>query len=48
MFYQLEEIHGIKICRAFRVLFDDSDIFTIPDIMKIQPEWFLSQIKISI
>lgn len=48
LFYQLEENHGIKICRAFRVLFDDSETFTIPDIMKIQPEWFFSQIKISI
>ena len=48
IFHQLEEIHGIKLCRPFRVLFEDSDTFTIPDIMKIQPEWFLSQVKIFI
>lgn len=48
IFHQLEEIHGIKLCRSFRVLFDDSNTFTIPDILKIQPEWFLSQVKIFI
>lgn len=48
IFHQLEEIHGIKLCRPFRVLFEDSNTFTIPDIMKIQPEWFLSQVKIDI
>lgn len=48
IFHQLEEIHGIKLCRPFRVLFEDSNTFTIPDIMKIQPEWFLSQVQIFI
>lgn len=48
IFHQLEEIHGIKLCRPFRVLFEDSNTFTIPDIMKIQPECFLSQVQIFI
>ncbi|MCM1142508.1 MAG: hypothetical protein NC453_28395 [Muribaculum sp.] len=48
IFHQLEESHGLRLCRAFRYLFDDAEIFTIADIMKIKPEMFLPHIQINI
>lgn len=48
IFHQLESNHGLKICRAFRYLFEDAEVFTIADIMKVTPQMIYSQIKIHI
>ena len=47
-FHQLEKSHGLKLCRAFRYLFEEAKIFTISDIMKIKPEMLLPDVKINI
>lgn len=48
VFHQLEESHGLKLCRAFRHLFEDSEVFTIGDIMKIKPDMLLPHVEINI
>lgn len=48
IFHQLEESHGLKFCRAFRYLFEESRVFTIGDIMKIKPEMLLPHVEINI
>jgi hypothetical protein len=48
IFHQLEESHGLKLCKAFCYLFDESEIFTIADIMKIRPEMFMPHVEINI
>lgn len=48
IFHQLEESHGIKVCRAFRFIFEEAQAFTIEDIMKIQPEMFFTHVEINI
>lgn len=48
IFHQLEESRGLKLCRAFRYLFEDAEIFTIADIMKFKPEMFLPHVQINI
>ena len=47
-FHPLEKSHGLKLCSAFRYLFEEEEIFTISDIMKIKPEMLLTDIKINI
>lgn len=47
-FHPLEKSHGLKLCSAFRYLFEEAKIFTISDIMKINPEMLLPDIKINI
>lgn len=48
VFHQLEESHGLRVCRAFRYLFEDADVFMIDDIMKIKPEMINTHIEINI
>ncbi len=48
VFHQLEINHGLKVCRAFRKLFEDADVYTIADIMKITPEMLFSKVEIHI
>lgn len=48
IFHPLEESQGLKLCRAFRYLFEDSEVFTIEDIMKITPDMLSSHIRIDI
>ncbi len=48
VFHQLEESHGLKLCRSFRYLFEDADVFMIDDIMKIKPEMIMTHIEINI
>lgn len=48
VFHQLEESHGLRVCRAFRYLFEDADVFMIDDIMKIKPEMIMTHIEINI
>lgn len=48
IFHQLEKSHELKLCRAFRELFEEDEIFTISDIMKIKPEMLLPHIEINI
>ena len=48
IFHQLEKSHGLKLCRAFRDLFEEDEIFTISDIMKIKPEMLLPHVEINI
>lgn len=48
IFHQLETEHGLKVCRAFRQIFEEARVFTIDDIMKITPEMLFSQVKIYI
>ena len=48
VFHPLEKSHGLKLCRAFRNLFEEEEIFTIADIMKIKPEMLRPHIKINI
>ncbi len=47
-FHPLEKSHGLRLCSAFRYLFEEAKIFTISDIMKIKPEMLLPDIKINI
>lgn len=48
VFHPLEKSHELKLCRAFRDLFEEDEIFTISDIMKIKPEMLLPHIEINI
>lgn len=48
IFHQLATEHGLKVCRAFRQIFEEAKVFTIDDIMTITPEMLLSQVKIYI
>lgn len=48
IFHQLEESHGLKFCRTFRYLFEESRVFTIGDIMKIKSEMLLPHVEINI
>lgn len=48
VFHQLETSHGLKLCRAFCHLFEESRVFTIGDIMKIKPEMLLPHVEINI
>ena len=48
VFHPLEKSHGLKLCRAFRYLFEEDEIFTISDIMKIKPEMLLPDVTINI
>lgn len=48
IFHRLECEHGLKLCRAFCEIFEESKVFTITDIMKITPEMMFSQVKIHI
>lgn len=48
VFHPLEKSHGLKLCRAFRNLFEEDEVFTIADIMKIKPEMLLPHVKINI
>ena len=48
IFHQLEKSHSLKLCRAFRYLFEENEIFTIADIMKIKPEMLLPHVEINI
>lgn len=48
IFHQLETEHGLKVCRAFRQIFEEARVFTIDDIMKITPEMLFSQVTIHI
>lgn len=48
IFQPLEESHGLKFCRAFRYLFEESNVFTIGDIMRIKPEMLLPHVEINI
>lgn len=48
IFHRLETEHGLRVCRAFCKIFEDSNVFTIDDIMKIKPEMLFSQVKIYI
>lgn len=36
--YNEEEDKGIKLTRAFRILFSDSDIFTLGDLLNVRPD----------
>lgn len=47
-FHQLEKSHGLKLCRAFRHLFEEAEIFTISDIMRIKPEMLFPHVEINI
>lgn len=47
-FHPLEKSHGMKLCRAFRYLFEENKIFTIADIIKIKPEMLLPHVEINI
>lgn len=48
IYHQLETEHGLKVCRAFRQIFEEAKVFTIDDIMTITPEMLFSQVKIYI
>ncbi len=48
VFHQLETSHGLKLCRAFCHLFEESRVFTIGDIMKIKPEMLQPHVEINI
>lgn len=48
IFHQLETEHGLKVCRAFRQIFEEARVFTVEDIMKITPEMLFTQVKIYI
>lgn len=48
IFHQLEKSHGIKLCLAFRYLFEDAEVFTISDIMKISPDMLWTHTTINI
>lgn len=48
VFHQLEKSHGLRLCRAFCHLFEESRVFTIGDIMKIKPEMLLPHVEINI
>lgn len=48
IFHPLEESHGLKFCRAFRYLFEESMVFTIDDIMRIKSEMLLPHVEINI
>lgn len=48
IFHQLEGLYSLRLCRAFRYLFEEDHIFTIDDIMKIKPEMLIPHIKIDI
>lgn len=48
IFHPLEESHGLKFCRAFRYLFEESMVFTIDDIMRIKPEMLFPHVEINI
>lgn len=48
LFHRLEESHGLKFCRAFCHLLDESEIFTIDDIMKITPDMLYTHVEINI
>ncbi len=47
-FHSLEKTHNLKLCSAFRELFEEAEIFTIADIMKIKPAMFLPHVEINI
>ena len=47
-FHQLLKSHDLKLCRAFRNLFEEAQIFTVADILKIKPKMLMSQVKIYI
>ncbi len=48
IFHQLESQHGLKVCRAFCKMFEESRVFTIADIMKITPDMLFKHIEINI
>lgn len=48
IFHQLEKSHGLRLCRAFCHLFEESRVFTVGDIMKIKPEMLLPHVEINI
>lgn len=48
IFHQLESQHGLKVCRAFCKMFEEAEVFTIADIMKITPEMLFKHIEINI
>lgn len=48
IFQQLESEHGFRVCRAFCKMFEEAEVFTISDIMKLTPEMLCSQVKIYI
>lgn len=48
IFRQLESEHGLRVCRAFCKMFEEAEVFTIADIMKLKPEMLSSQVKIYI
>jgi len=48
VFHRLEKSHGLKLCRAFCHLFEESRVFTIGDIMKIKPEMLVPHVEINI
>lgn len=48
IFHQLEKSHGLKLCRSFCHLFEEAEVFTINDIMKIKPEMLLPHVEINI
>lgn len=48
VYHILEESHGLKVCRAFCDLFEEDELFTMEDIMKIKPEMFLPHVEINI
>ena len=47
-YHKLEKSHGLRLCSAFRYLFEEDEIFTISDIMKIKPEMLFPDVKINI
>lgn len=47
-FHQLEKSQGLRLCRAFRYLFEEDELFIISDIMKIRPEMLLPDVEINI
>ena len=46
--YNEKESKGIKLTRAFRMLFDESDIFTLEDLLNVRPDEINQHIQIFI
>ncbi len=47
-FNRLEETHDLRFCRAFVQLFEEEELFTLSDIMKIQPSMLYPHVEINI